>query len=162
MTPRNLPWSEGKWRTPPHSTQELNGHLLVEAAIGSDYWEKTSYGFQCTETRWAHAGLTRIRTWTCMAIRRYPSPNQDIDADGHLGFVHGRDQRNDLMGNLTGKRAFLTGASQGIGAAIGEGLIDAGADVCLHYFQNDATPRALAEKATARGQRALVLQADLR
>jgi 3-oxoacyl-[acyl-carrier protein] reductase len=66
------------------------------------------------------------------------------------------------MGNLTGKRALLTGASQGIGAAIAEGLIDAGADVCLHYFQSDATPRALAEKAKARGQRALVLQADLR
>ena len=65
------------------------------------------------------------------------------------------------MGNLKGKRAFVTGASQGIGAAIAEGLIDAGADVCLHYFQSDATPRALAEKANALGQRALVLQADL-
>ncbi len=41
------------------------------------------------------------------------------------------------MGHLKGKRAFLTGASQGIGAAIAEGLIDAGADVCLHYFQSD-------------------------
>jgi 3-oxoacyl-[acyl-carrier protein] reductase len=66
------------------------------------------------------------------------------------------------MGNLQGKRAFVTGASQGIGAAIAESLIDAGADVCLHYFQNDTTPRALAEKAQAKGQRALVLQADLR
>ena len=72
------------------------------------------------------------------------------------------EQRNDCMGNLKGKRAFVTGASQGIGAAIAEGLIDAGADVCLHYFQSDATPRALAEKAKALGQRALVLQADLR
>src|SRR5882724_8147819 len=66
------------------------------------------------------------------------------------------------MGNLKGKRALLTGASQGIGAAIAEGLIDAGADVCLHYFQSDATPRRLAEKAKSVGQRALVLQADLR
>jgi 3-oxoacyl-[acyl-carrier protein] reductase len=66
------------------------------------------------------------------------------------------------MGTLKGKRALLTGASQGIGAAIAEGLIDAGADVCLHYFQSDATPRALAKKAESRGQRALVLQADLR
>jgi 3-oxoacyl-[acyl-carrier protein] reductase len=66
------------------------------------------------------------------------------------------------MGNLKGKRALLTGASQGIGAAIAEGLIDAGADVCLHYFQSDATPRALAKKAESKGQRALVLQADLR
>jgi 3-oxoacyl-[acyl-carrier protein] reductase len=66
------------------------------------------------------------------------------------------------MGNLKGKRAFLTGASQGIGAAIAEGLIDAGADVCLHYFQSDSTPRELAKKAESLGQRALVLQADLR
>lgn len=66
------------------------------------------------------------------------------------------------MGSLNGKRAFITGASQGIGAAIAESLIDAGASVCMHYFQSDATPRALAEKATAKGQRALVLQADLR
>src|SRR5262245_7768308 len=66
------------------------------------------------------------------------------------------------MGNLKGKRAFLSGASQGIGAAIAEGLIDAGADVCLHYFQSDATPRALAKKAESLGQRALVLQGDLR
>jgi 3-oxoacyl-[acyl-carrier protein] reductase len=66
------------------------------------------------------------------------------------------------MGNLQGKRVFVTGASQGIGAAIAEGLIDAGADVCLHYFQSDATPRLLAEQAKSRGQRAQVLQADLR
>ena len=66
------------------------------------------------------------------------------------------------MGFLKGKRALVTGASQGIGAAIAEGLIDAGADVVLHYFQSDATPRALAKKAEAVGQRALVLKADLR
>jgi 3-oxoacyl-[acyl-carrier protein] reductase len=66
------------------------------------------------------------------------------------------------MGNLKGKRALVTGASQGIGAAIAETLVDSGADVCLHYFQSDATPRQLAAKAESRGQRALVLQADLR
>jgi 3-oxoacyl-[acyl-carrier protein] reductase len=66
------------------------------------------------------------------------------------------------MGSLKGKRAFVTGASQGIGAAIAESLVDAGADVCLHYFQSDATPRQLAAKAESLGQRALVLQADLR
>jgi 3-oxoacyl-[acyl-carrier protein] reductase len=66
------------------------------------------------------------------------------------------------MGTLKNKRAFVTGASQGIGAAIAEALVDAGADVCLHYFQSDATPRKLAEKAKGLGQRALVVQADLR
>lgn len=63
---------------------------------------------------------------------------------------------------LKGKRALVTGASQGIGAAIAEGLVEAGADVCLHYFQSDETPRKLAERAKALGQRALVVQADLR
>jgi 3-oxoacyl-[acyl-carrier protein] reductase len=66
------------------------------------------------------------------------------------------------MGALKGKRALVTGASQGIGAAIAEGLIDAGANVCLHYFQSDGRPRELAKKAEAAGQRALVLRADLR
>ena len=46
MTPKSIPWSQGHWATPPQSIQELNGHLLVEAAQGSDYWEKTLYGFQ--------------------------------------------------------------------------------------------------------------------
>jgi 3-oxoacyl-[acyl-carrier protein] reductase len=66
------------------------------------------------------------------------------------------------MGKLKGKRAFVTGASQGIGAAIAEGFIEAGADVCLHYFQSVETPRALAEKAVSLGQRALIVQGDLR
>jgi 3-oxoacyl-[acyl-carrier protein] reductase len=66
------------------------------------------------------------------------------------------------MGSLKGKRAFVSGASHGIGAAIAEGLIDAGVDVVMHYFQSDATPRKLAEKAASLGQKALVLQADLR
>lgn len=66
------------------------------------------------------------------------------------------------MGNLLDKRALVTGASQGIGAAIAAALIDAGADVCLHYFQSDATPRELAERAKAKGQRALIVQGDLR
>jgi len=43
-----------------------------------------------------------------------------------------------------------------------KGWSTAGADVCLHYFQSDATPRKLAEQAKSKGQRALALQADLR
>lgn len=66
------------------------------------------------------------------------------------------------MSKLKGKRALVTGASQGIGAAIAEALVESGADVCLHYFQSDETPRRLAEKAKSLGQRALVVQGDLR
>ncbi|RYZ04295.1 MAG: SDR family oxidoreductase [Myxococcales bacterium] len=67
-----------------------------------------------------------------------------------------------MIRKLAGKRALVTGASQGIGAAVAEGLIEAGADVCMHYFQSDAVPRQLAERAKALGQRALVVRADLR
>jgi len=34
--------------------------------------------------------------------------------------------------NLTGKTAFITGSSRGIGRAIGVSLLDAGAEVVLH------------------------------
>lgn len=49
------------------------------------------------------------------------------------------------MGNLNGKRALVTGASQGIGLAIGEALLAAGCEVALHYFTSDAEPRRLAD-----------------
>jgi uncharacterized protein len=46
MTTKNIPWSQGKWGTPPRSVQTLGSRLVVEAIEGSDYWEKTLYGFQ--------------------------------------------------------------------------------------------------------------------
>jgi uncharacterized protein len=46
MTERSIPWSQGTWQTPPRTLREVGGQLLVEAAEGSDYWEKTLYGFQ--------------------------------------------------------------------------------------------------------------------
>jgi 3-oxoacyl-[acyl-carrier protein] reductase len=65
------------------------------------------------------------------------------------------------MGNLKGKRALVTGAEQGIGYATAEMLIEAGCDIALHYFAGDEGPKALAEIAKAKGQRAIWLQADL-
>jgi regulation of enolase protein 1 (concanavalin A-like superfamily) len=56
MTTRQIPWSEGKWQTPPRAAREVGSQLVVEAAEGSDYWEKTLYGFQ---HRSGHALLTR-------------------------------------------------------------------------------------------------------
>jgi regulation of enolase protein 1 (concanavalin A-like superfamily) len=46
MTSKNIPWEQGKWETPPRSVQALGGQLVVEAAEGSDYWQRTLYGFQ--------------------------------------------------------------------------------------------------------------------
>jgi 3-oxoacyl-[acyl-carrier protein] reductase len=65
------------------------------------------------------------------------------------------------MSTLTGKRAFVTGAEQGIGYATAEKLIEAGCDVALHYFMGNEGPKQLAELAKSRGQRAAHFQADL-
>ena len=46
MTARTIPWNHGSWLTPPRSAREHGGGLVVEAAEGSDFWQKTLYGFQ--------------------------------------------------------------------------------------------------------------------
>ena len=65
------------------------------------------------------------------------------------------------MGQLTGKRALVTGAEQGIGYATAEKLIEAGCDIALHYFMGDDGPKKLAELARSKGRRAAYFQADL-
>ncbi|HNV30168.1 MAG TPA: SDR family oxidoreductase [Cyclobacteriaceae bacterium] len=65
------------------------------------------------------------------------------------------------MGTLKGKNAFVTGTSQGIGAAIAETLINAGCHVCLHYYSSDVQPKRLQKIADARHQNAICLQGDL-
>ena len=49
------------------------------------------------------------------------------------------------MGQLTGKRALVTGGGQGIGKAIAEGLLRAGCDVAINLL--------LGRKGRARGGR---------
>jgi 3-oxoacyl-[acyl-carrier protein] reductase len=46
------------------------------------------------------------------------------------------------MAKLTGKKALVTGASRGIGAAIAKGLAEAGADVALTFFNSPAEAEA--------------------
>ncbi|MFY0650568.1 MAG: SDR family oxidoreductase [Cyclobacteriaceae bacterium] len=65
------------------------------------------------------------------------------------------------MGSLKGKNAFITGTSQGIGAAIADQLIDAGCNLCIHYFSSDEVPKQLETKAEGLGQKVLCLKADL-
>ena len=62
--------------------------------------------------------------------------------------------------SLTGKRALVTGGSRGIGSAIALELARAGADVGVHYAGNRAAAENIAEKITAMGSRADVVQAD--
>lgn len=65
------------------------------------------------------------------------------------------------MGKLEGKKVFITGAEQGIGYHTAKCLIEAGADVFIHYFSGTEGPEKLVELATSRGQKAAFGQADL-
>jgi 3-oxoacyl-[acyl-carrier protein] reductase len=65
------------------------------------------------------------------------------------------------MGTLKGKNAFITGTSQGIGATISKALIEAGCNICMHYFHSVEVPSKLQKLAEANNQKAIHLQADL-
>src|SRR5438552_2925645 len=65
------------------------------------------------------------------------------------------------MGNLKGKRALVTGGGQGLGYAIVEQLLGAGADVAIHYFSSEAGARELKLIAQKMGRRAEMFRANL-
>jgi len=65
------------------------------------------------------------------------------------------------MGILKGKTAFVTGTSQGIGAAISKVLIEKGCNICMHYFRSPEEPEHLKKLAKKKGLKAICLQADL-
>jgi 3-oxoacyl-[acyl-carrier protein] reductase len=65
------------------------------------------------------------------------------------------------MNSLEGKRALVTGAGQGLGEAITRHLLEAGADVAIHYRSSAAGAQALCDYAQRLGRRAGMFQADL-
>jgi 3-oxoacyl-[acyl-carrier protein] reductase len=65
------------------------------------------------------------------------------------------------MGNLKKKRALITGGGQGLGYAITEKLLEAGADVAIHYFSSEAGAQELKTRAERLGRRAEIFRADL-
>lgn len=65
------------------------------------------------------------------------------------------------MGTLKGKSAFITGTSQGIGASIARELIENGSSVCMHYFHSPEQPDLLRRTALEKGQKAMIVRADL-
>lgn len=66
-----------------------------------------------------------------------------------------------MQTNLTGKRALVTGAGQGIGAALALGLAQAGADVMVHYANSDEGARKVAAEIEGMGRKSSVVQGDL-
>jgi len=66
------------------------------------------------------------------------------------------------MHRFSGKTAFITGASRGIGRAIALRLSAEGARVGINYRGNEAAARAVAEEVRAAGGRADVFPGDVR
>ena len=64
------------------------------------------------------------------------------------------------MIDLTGKRAVVTGASQGIGAAAAVALARAGAKVAFDFKGATAEAERTAAEIRAAGTEAIVLQGD--
>lgn len=63
--------------------------------------------------------------------------------------------------SLHGHAAFITGSTQGVGAAIAVAVARAGADVCLHGLQRDERAEETLAACRAYGVRAELITADL-
>lgn len=66
----------------------------------------------------------------------------------------------EIPQRLKGKKALVTGASRGIGAAIALRLAKEGADVALTYERSADKAEAVAAEISALGRKAVALQAD--
>ncbi|WP_447760203.1 SDR family NAD(P)-dependent oxidoreductase [Sphingopyxis panaciterrae] len=64
------------------------------------------------------------------------------------------------MTELTGKRALVTGASRGIGAAIALALAEKGADVAITYERSADRAAEVVKAIEAKGRRGIAIQAD--
>jgi NAD(P)-dependent dehydrogenase (short-subunit alcohol dehydrogenase family) len=65
------------------------------------------------------------------------------------------------MGDLTGKAALVTGAQQGIGAAIAVALARAGADVAINWLDDRSATETVAANIRQAGRRAALIEGDV-
>src|SRR5689334_7599751 len=65
------------------------------------------------------------------------------------------------MFDLTGKVAFVTGGSRGIGRATAEVLAEQGAQVVLTYVGNEASAREAVDAILAKGKKAEAVRVDV-
>src|SRR5260370_3718537 len=62
--------------------------------------------------------------------------------------------------SLKGKNALIAGSSRGIGRGIALKLAESGANVAVHYFQNEAAAKQTLAMIHDRGSQGFILQAD--
>ena len=62
--------------------------------------------------------------------------------------------------SLKGKFALITGSSRGIGRGIALKLAETGANVAVHYFQNESAAKETLAMVRDRGSQGFILQAD--
>jgi NAD(P)-dependent dehydrogenase (short-subunit alcohol dehydrogenase family) len=66
----------------------------------------------------------------------------------------------EITMTLTGKRALVTGASRGIGAAIAKAPAAEGADVAITYEKSSESAAEVVSAMKAKGRRGVAIQAD--
>lgn len=66
-----------------------------------------------------------------------------------------------MTGPLSGKIAWVTGGSRGIGRACAIAFAEAGADVAICHLGDEAEARTLVQAVTARGRRGFQMEADM-
>ncbi|MGJ7036851.1 NAD(P)-dependent dehydrogenase (short-subunit alcohol dehydrogenase family) [Shinella sp. BE166] len=81
-------------------------------------------------------------------------------ASGAVAAQETRRDNQDTKGELAGKRALVTGASRGIGAAIALALADKGADVVITYLKSTDKAAAVVRAIEEKGGRGMAIQAD--